>query len=67
MTAFIEYSGYTAIWLLTGCVPNLQLDYVLIVNAHDVIAEFNADGNIMIFMKGILYQSHKYTRFPNTY
>ena len=42
--------------LLTSCVPNLELNDVLVVYSHDIVSEFYADGNVMLIVELVVYQ-----------
>ena len=56
MTSCVEYSRYRSVRLLACGVPNLQLNYMLIINLHDIVSELDPNGDIMILMEGILNQ-----------
>ena len=53
---FVKYPCDGPVALLTGRVPNLQRDLVLIVNFHHVAAEFDAYSDLVLILKYALDQ-----------
>ena len=52
---FIKDSDDASETLLSCCIPYLELDYVLIVNSHDIISKLNTNSNIMFIIEGIIH------------
>ena len=56
VASFIEDSSDASETLLSSCVPNLELDYVLVVYSHHVVPKLNPDGHIVLVIERILDQ-----------
>ncbi len=54
MTALVKYSDYGPKAFLAGSIPYLQLNYVLVVNSHYVVAELHSNSDIVVIAKTIL-------------
>ena len=59
MRTFVEDASNAAIRLLASGVPYLQLNYVLIVDSHYIVAKLYSDCHIVIFIEHIVSNSHQ--------
>ena len=66
MRAFVEDTSDASVWLLTCSVPNLQLNDMLIVNSHHVVAKLHSNSNIVIFIEYIIRNPDQYRWFADT-
>ena len=60
MAALVEDSSYGAETFLTCSVPNLQLNDMLIVNSHHVVAKLHTNSNIVIIIEYIIRNPDQY-------
>ena len=65
MAAFVEYTSDAAEALLASGVPDLKLHDVLVIDAHNVVAELDADGDVMLVVKCIFDQSRENARLAD--
>ena len=56
MTSLIEDSSDASEALLTSCVPNLELNDVLVVNSHHIVTELDPNGHIVLVIELVVDQ-----------
>lgn len=62
----VEYSCYWSEGLLACCVPNLQLEY-LILDLNDKGTEFHSYGHLMLYFEVIIHYAWQQTTLSHAY
>ena len=67
MRSFVENSGDASVGLLASRVPNLKLYSMIVFDFHNVVSEFDSYCHIMVFVEGVLDESHQDRRLADAY
>lgn len=66
VTALVEDACYVSERFLACCVPYLQLNQMLLVYAHQIIAEFDTNRDIVLVIELALHEPHEYGGFADS-
>ena len=67
MRAFVENSSNTAESLLASSIPDLELNDVLVIYAHDIVSKLHSNCDVVLVIELIINESCQNARFTHTY